>query len=82
MNKKRLLKGTVIPVAMICAAMLWSPMGVSHASAAVDEVQQHFSLLHFSHISSKLDDRHFIQTELENAQKNDSIKKINFSVFC
>ena len=44
MNKKRLLKGTVIPVAMICAAMLWSPMGVSHASAAVDEVQQQGSI--------------------------------------
>ena len=45
MNKKRLLKGTVIPVAMLCTALLWTPfVGVQHALAATEETQQQSSI--------------------------------------
>ncbi len=45
MNRKRLLKGTVIPVAMLCTALLWTPsVGVQQAMAATEETQQQSSI--------------------------------------
>lgn len=45
MNRKRLLKGTVIPVTMLCFGMLWSPtLGVQHVAAATEEAQQQGSI--------------------------------------
>ena len=45
MNRKRLLKGTVIPVAMLCTALLWTPfVGVRQAMAATEETQQQSSI--------------------------------------
>ena len=45
MNKKRLLKGTVIPVAMLCTVLLWTPfVGVQKAMAVTEEAQQQSSI--------------------------------------
>lgn len=45
MNRKRLLKGTVIPVAMLCTVLLWTPsVGVLQAVASVEETQQQSSI--------------------------------------
>ena len=45
MNRKRLLKGTVIPVAMLCTFLLWTPsLGVRQAVAATEEGQQQSSI--------------------------------------
>ncbi len=45
MNRKRLQKGTVIPVTMLCFGMLWSPtLGVQHVAAATEEAQQQGSI--------------------------------------
>lgn len=45
MNRKRLLKGAVIPVAMLCNVLLWTPsVGVRQAVAAVEETQQQSSI--------------------------------------
>ena len=45
MNRNRLLKGTVIPVAMLCTVLLWTPfVGVQKAMAVTEEAQQQSSI--------------------------------------
>lgn len=40
MSNKLFVKGTVLPVALVCSALTFSPIGVSQAKAVTNAVQQ------------------------------------------